>query len=143
MLLHAGATDGVNMNRAMRIALCCAFMILVAACNRTGCKASPGLIAITTITHIHVAETRADTETGRYLRWTDLCRRYPDLIPPELWRGSRGYKYTVVVTQEGYTIRADPMPDGGGRRSFHSDDSGVIRQSWGPSPVDGNSPILR
>lgn len=67
-----------------------------------------------------------------------------DLIPKSLADGKgTGYIFTVQGTPAGYSVNANPEQFGStGRRTFFSDQSGVIRQNWGQEPATANSPEL-
>jgi type IV pilus assembly protein PilA len=67
-----------------------------------------------------------------------------DLIPKSLADGrGTGYLFTLTGTPSGYTINANPEQFGSsGRRTFYSDQSGVVRQNWGQEPATANSPEL-
>lgn len=67
-----------------------------------------------------------------------------DLIPKSLADGKgTGYLFTVQGTPSGYAINANPEQFGSsGRRTFFSDQTGVIRQNWGQEPATANSPEL-
>jgi hypothetical protein len=44
----------------------------------------------------------------------------------------------------GYTITAVPeVYNSTGRRSFYSDEAGVIRQNWAPEPATATSPEFK
>ena len=56
-----------------------------------------------------------------------------------------GYFVEVIPTSKGYTIRALPQEFGvTGRRTFYSDESGDVRESWDAQrPTDGSSSVRR
>jgi type IV pilus assembly protein PilA len=57
---------------------------------------------------------------------------------------SSGYVFTVTQTPTGYSVTAVPKTfNSTGRRTFFSDQSGVIRQNWGSDPATANSPEVR
>ncbi|MBV9405687.1 MAG: prepilin-type N-terminal cleavage/methylation domain-containing protein [Acidobacteriaceae bacterium] len=68
-----------------------------------------------------------------------------DLIPPGLATGSSGgYNFTVTVTPSGYTVTALPKAFGStGKRSFYSDESGVIHISDKSDPATASSPTVQ
>ncbi len=59
------------------------------------------------------------------------------LIPDSLASGeSIGYVFTLTSTAQGYAVVAVPTTLGNtGRRTLYLDQSGVIRQNWGPEPA--------
>jgi prepilin-type N-terminal cleavage/methylation domain-containing protein len=67
-----------------------------------------------------------------------------DIIPKSLADGrGTGYIFTMAGTQGGYTINANPEQFGStGRRTFYSDQTGVIRQNWTQEPAGVNSAEL-
>jgi type IV pilus assembly protein PilA len=57
---------------------------------------------------------------------------------------SSGYVFTVTQTPTGYSAIAVPKTfNSTGRRTFYSDQTGVIRQNWGADPATPNSPEVR
>jgi type IV pilus assembly protein PilA len=68
-----------------------------------------------------------------------------NLIPESLASGEKdGYVFAVSSTQAGFGVHANPKVFGKtGRRTFYSDENGVIRQNWGQEPATENSPALR
>lgn len=63
------------------------------------------------------------------------------LISSQLAAGStNGYTVNVTQTQQGYAATAVPVTFGTtGRRTFYTDQTGVIRQNWGPEPATAAS----
>ena len=64
------------------------------------------------------------------------------LIPASLASGtSGGYRYTVTETPTGYAVSAVPTQyKTTGRRSFYTDQSGVVHENWGADPATVQSP---
>jgi type IV pilus assembly protein PilA len=57
---------------------------------------------------------------------------------------SSGYVFTLTQTPTGYAAVAVPKTyNSTGRRTFYSDQSGVIRQNWGADPATPNSAEVR
>ena len=67
------------------------------------------------------------------------------LIPGSLASGaSGGYNYTITATAGGYAVSALPKAFGStGRRTFYSDQSGIIRQNWTQEPATEKSDELK
>lgn len=67
------------------------------------------------------------------------------LISGNLASGSTGgYNYTITQTPTGYAVSAVPQVFGStGRRTFYSDQTGVIRENWGREPATTNSPEVK
>jgi type IV pilus assembly protein PilA len=54
---------------------------------------------------------------------------------------SSGYVFTLASSPTGYTVSAVPKTFGStGRRTFYSDQTGVIRENWGQEPATATSP---
>lgn len=68
-----------------------------------------------------------------------------NLIPPNLATGTTGgYNYTVTQTPLGYSAVAVPKAyNNTGRRSFYTDQTGVIRENATQEPATANSPEVR
>jgi hypothetical protein len=111
------------------------------------------MAAIQQIRTLHQAQIQYYGQFGRYA--TSLTELGPpasgsagpqasDLIPKSLADGrGTGYLFTVASNPSGYVINANPEQFGSsGRRTFYSDQSGVIRQNWGQEPATANSPEL-
>src|ERR1051326_3130282 len=97
--------------------------------------------AIAAIQTIHKMEIQYQSQYGRYA--TSLTELGPpatgaaspaaaDLIGNDLAGGvNKGYKFTLVGSQGGYVINANPVNFGSdGSRTFYSDQSMVIRQNY-------------
>jgi prepilin-type N-terminal cleavage/methylation domain-containing protein len=100
---------------------------------------------------IQAAQTQYYSQFNRYA--TSLTELGPpvggatgpsgaDLITKTLAEGKHnGYVYTLQATQQGYAVNANPESFGGtGRRTFFSDQSGVIRENWAQEPANAQSP---
>ena len=63
------------------------------------------------------------------------------LIPASLANGSSsGYNFTVAQTPTGYAVSAVPKAfNSTGRRTFFSDQTGIIRENWGQDPATPQS----
>lgn len=82
--------------------------------------------AVRNIGDIHTAQAQFHKMAGRY------ARTLPELNPllaGKLAAGSlNGYRFQVEGDARGYRVTAVPvLPGDTGRRSFHSDQSGAIR----------------
>lgn len=67
------------------------------------------------------------------------------LIPGSLASGAAGgYNFTVTQTPQGYAISAVPKSFGStGRRTFYSDQTGIVRQNWTSEPATDKSDELK
>jgi hypothetical protein len=55
-----------------------------------------------------------------------------------------GYEFRLEARPDGYVVKASPVElDVTGRRSFYSDQSGVIREHWGRGAAGPESPSLQ
>jgi type IV pilus assembly protein PilA len=63
------------------------------------------------------------------------------LIPASLANGSgSGFAFTLTATPTGYALTAVPKAFGStGRRTFYSDQTGIIRENWGQDPATQQS----
>jgi prepilin-type N-terminal cleavage/methylation domain-containing protein len=68
-----------------------------------------------------------------------------DLITADMAKGEKnGYRFTLQGTPQGFFIQAVPVTFGTtGRRTFYTDQTGVIRQNWGQEPATASSEELR
>jgi type IV pilus assembly protein PilA len=111
--------------------------------------------ALGAIRTIHTAQTQYSSQYGRYAK--SLAELGPppaggqvgpssaDLIQADLASGVKGgYRFTVEETPGGYRILAVPVAyNNTGRRSFYSDQTMVLRQSWTQEPATANSPEIQ
>jgi type IV pilus assembly protein PilA len=110
--------------------------------------------AIRQIGTIHQAETQYYSQFGKYAQ--SLTELGPpasgapgptaaDIIPKNLADGKNsGYLFTVAASPTGYIVTAAPeVFNSTGSRSFFSDQTLVIRQSYTAEPANVNSPELR
>jgi type IV pilus assembly protein PilA len=110
--------------------------------------------AIGAIKTLQTAQTQYYSQFGRYAN--TLVELGPpaggqegpsaaNLIPADLaTKGLKsGYKFTMAGGPGGWSVSAVPETFGNtGRRTFFSDQSGVIRQNWGAEPATTASPEL-
>jgi type IV pilus assembly protein PilA len=110
--------------------------------------------AIRMIGTIHTAQTQYYSQFSRYAQ--TLQELGPpqsgqagpsaaDLIPGDLAAGKKtGYIFTVAGAPTGYTVNANPEGFGStGRRTFFSDQTGVIKENWGPEPATATSKEIK
>ena len=112
------------------------------------------MAAVRQIHTIHTVEAQYMSQFGKYAAaMTELgppASGSPgptgaDLISDDLAKGEKnGYRFAVAGSQTGYTVLAVPMTYGTtGRRTFFSDQNGVIRQNWGSEPASAASPEVK
>jgi prepilin-type N-terminal cleavage/methylation domain-containing protein len=113
------------------------------------------MAALRQITTIHQAQTQFYSQFGKYA--STLAELGPpasgaagpaaaDLIPKNLAEGKNGgYVYTVAAgANGGYTVLVVPEQFGtSGRRSFFSDQSLQIHNSWTQEPANANSEMIK
>ena len=91
---------------------------------------------------VNTAQVQYNSQFGRYARsLTELGPSVSNLIPADLAAGEKhGYKFTMTGTPTGYTVMAAPSAlRSTGVRTFYSDQSLVIRESYGPQPATASS----
>lgn len=112
--------------------------------------------AIATLKTINTVEIQYQSQFGQYA--TSLAQLGPpagagsnegaqaaNLISGNLASGSTGgYNYTVTQTPTGYAALATPkVYNNTGRRSFYTDQSGVVRENSSQEPATANSPEIK
>jgi type IV pilus assembly protein PilA len=110
--------------------------------------------AIKALSTLHAAQAQYYSEFGKYA--DSLTALGPptsgnpnasaaDLISGDLASGEKGgYKYTLQITPQGYTINANPVAfNNTGGRTFYSDQSLVVRQNIGVEPATAASPEIK
>ena len=112
------------------------------------------MAAIRQIGTIHTAQTQYYSQFGRFAKTlaelgpSDSDQMGPsaaDLIPGDMAKGEKsGFTFIVQPTPTGYSVNANPtVYNSTGRRTFYSDQSLVIRESWGQEPADENSEEIK
>jgi len=68
-----------------------------------------------------------------------------DLIPASLSAGDKdGYTFTMTATPSGYTLNANPKVfNTSGRRTFYTDQNGIIHQNWSAEAANASSPEFK
>jgi prepilin-type N-terminal cleavage/methylation domain-containing protein len=68
-----------------------------------------------------------------------------DLVTKEMSNGSKnGYKFNLQATPQGFIVQAVPVTfNNTGRRTFYTDQTGIIRQNWGAEPATATSDELK
>lgn len=112
------------------------------------------MAAIRQVTTIHQAETQYYSQFGKYA--DNLAELGPpasgaaspaaaDLIPKVLADGKNsGYVFSVAATPTGYAVTAIPETfNSTGRRTFFSDQSLVVRNSWSQEVATAQSPEIK
>jgi type II secretory pathway pseudopilin PulG len=105
------------------------------------------------IHNLNQAQTQYMSQFGRFA--TSLTELGPppsgqpspsgaDLISGEMAKGVKnGYQFILQGTQLGFTVNANPVAyPSTGRRTFYSDQTGVIRENWAAEPANGTSSEL-
>ena len=112
------------------------FLFSIGACGIVAEPVPRELRALAFIHKVHDAEKAYFNANGKYGSLQDLGAEFdkasghnePKLI-------NFGYRFEFSVTRTGYTIAAAPLQwNVTGRRSFYSDQSLVMRFTWGPEP---------
>ncbi len=112
--------------------------------------------AIKTLQTINTVQIQYQSEFGQYANslaqlgppagaGTNEGAQAANLISGNLASGtSGGYNYTVTQTPSGYAVVAVPkVYNSTGRRSFYTDQTGVVRESASQEPATANSPELK
>lgn len=112
--------------------------------------------AIAEVRTLNLAQTQFSSQFGRFAN--SLSELGPatgggaegpsasGLIPGDLAKGvSNGYNFALTGTNgASYTIIATPAAYGStGRRTFYSDQAGVIHQNWGAEPATAQSEQIK
>lgn len=94
---------------------------------------------------INRAESEFFKKCRRYASLSELGPTGMSLVSQELASGVfREYRVEVTVRDSSYELVAYPIAPGlGGRRSFYTDQSGVLRQSWGPDRATSASEVIK
>lgn len=103
------------------------------------CDCSPGEFAVRSIESIQRAQGQFHDSQKRYATLKELGQA--KLIGPVLATGEKqGYRYSLSVTKDAYSLSAEPKRKGPERPHFWSSDKGPIHFSDGPA--NSESPVL-
>lgn len=124
-----------------------AFLLMTAmTCCRNGTvtKADPEQLAMIYMYRVHEAEMQFRLTTGRYGSLKELGPEGAHLISPQLAKQAQSsYKFTLSLTDTCYSIRARPQRFGGfTRRSFYSDQTGIVHQNSTDGEATNQSTIV-
>jgi len=110
-------------------------------------------VVIREIQTIHQAQIQYLSQFGKYA--STLVELGPpangaagpaaaNLIPRRLASGDKdGYLFTMIPTATGFAVNANPRVFGStGRRTFYSDENGVVHQNWSREPARADSPEI-
>jgi prepilin-type N-terminal cleavage/methylation domain-containing protein len=111
-------------------------------------------VVIREIQTIHQAQIQYLSQFGKYastlVELGPPANRAPgptaaNLIPASLASGDKdGYVFTIISTTAGFAVNANPKVFGTtGRRTFYSDENGVVHQNWSREPATADSPEIR
>ena len=100
------------------------------------------LAAVRMIHTLHTAQAQHYAQFGRYA--PELSKLGPlgaHLIPESLASGEHsGYRFVLSGSGNAYAVSVTPEQYGkSGRRTFYSDETGILREHWGPEPADVHS----
>jgi prepilin-type N-terminal cleavage/methylation domain-containing protein len=112
------------------------------------------MAAVAALRTINQVQVQYQSEFGQYA--TSLTQLGPPasggtegqaaagLIPAALANGSNnGYNFTLTQSPSGYAVSAVPKTYGStGRRTFFTDQTGIIRENLGQEPATANSPEM-
>jgi type IV pilus assembly protein PilA len=113
------------------------------------------MAAIKTLNTINTTEIQYQSQFGKFA--TTIAQLGPPpsgggegpeaagLISGNLASGtSSGYNFTVTQTPSGYGVSATPKTFGStGRRTFYTDQTGVIRENWSQDPATPTSSEIK
>ncbi len=112
------------------------------------------MAAIRMIGTVHTMQTQYYSQYGRFA--VNMAELGPpasgqagptaaDLIPGDLASGTKsGFNFVLVGGPNGYTLTVTPQVyNSTGRRSFFSDQTMVIRESWGSEPATAASKEIK
>jgi hypothetical protein len=101
---------------------------------------APGTGALKAIQTLITAQVQCNSQFGRYAgSLAELGPSGAGLISTKLAGGeAQGYKFDLRAAPTGYAITAAPSKFCGSR-TFHSDQSLVVRENYGPEPATSNS----
>jgi hypothetical protein len=112
------------------------------------------MAAIETVRTIHKAQLQYQAQFGNFaetlIQLGPAANGNPspaaaDLIPNDLAQGSKtGFNFTMQGSKGAYTVLAVPIAYGStGRRTFFSDQSTVVRETWSSEPANAQSPEIK
>ena len=124
-----------------------AIATVIVTCSTVGCgwpDQDCELGAVGQIRKVWALEEEFSDKFGRFATSKQLETLDPSISTFSCPGGSE-YRFAIALTATGYIITARPDRFGPGtRRTFYSDETKIIHQSWHPSdPASAASPQLR
>lgn len=112
------------------------------------------MAAVTQIRTLHQAQIQYQSQFGKFA--SSLTELGPatngqpgpsaaEIIPGDLAKGEKtGYQFNLAPAPTGYIVTAVPLAyNSTGRRTFFSDQTGVIRQNWSQEPATEKSEEIK
>ena len=121
-------------------------VLLPVGCGVRSYDATPhDQLALIEVATIKTAEAKFYAESHRYGSLSEIGSHRGELSSRNTVDNRHpGYRFSLEINGARYTLRA--VPDDheiGMRRSFYCDQTGIVRQSWGPGIASAQSPEVR
>ena len=132
------------MKLSILLALDVAFSLVNAGCNLPFHASNPEYRAFIEVVQTKQAEGKFYSMHHRYGTFEELGPREANLLAGHVVGGRyAGYIYRLDVSRGHYTLVAAPDAQSSLRRSYFCDETGILRQSFGPSFATAESPPIR
>ncbi len=90
------------------------------------------------------AETSFKAENGRFGSYEEILPRLRASLSEErIDYALRNYDFRLESDDGSYRMYAVQRKGSMARRSFFVDETGVVRESWGPEPASASSPVVK
>ena len=128
------------------VAFAVVMLVLAAGCDTTiHDRATPDQMALFLVSETKTAQEKFYSKFHRYGTFEELSAQSERLMSITLAGGSYyRYRFELAVDAARYSLTAVPEHRGDAmERSFYCDQTGVVRQSWGPAPATARSPGVK
>ena len=119
-------------------------LIVELGCTRLGYDvATPDQSALITMAHLSKAEADFFAEFHRYGTLADIIHSCPEIGSRMVDASYAAHKFSIVLTGDGYVMRADIEDNRQAKFSYYCDKTGVVRESHDGMPANSNSRTVR
>jgi len=109
-----------------------------------GHRTTPEFQVVRYLNALHTTQRDFFSRSHRFGTLPETARVIEDQLPGYTVKATHdNYELNLELRSTGYSLRAIPKPHGTGRRSFFIDETGIVRQSWGPEPASSVSEVLK
>ena|ERR1035441_3170003 len=119
-------------------------LVVELGCARLGYDiATPDQAALMTMAHLSKAEADFFAKVHRYGALAEIIHLCPEIGSRMIDASYAAHKFSIVLTGDGYLMRADIEDNRQAKFSYYCDETGVVRESHDGMPASSNSRAVR